>query len=327
VKPGTPAGAGTASGVGSEVTSGLDSGLEDDAVPGRAPAAAYGAAAAGGDDGDDGGDDDGGQDEDLKLALRLADIADGLSMAGFEGNRGWRRKADGSPVTETDQAVEDALTAEIRRRRPGDQVHGEETAGADAPPPGRCWVIDPIDQTRHFVRGNPEFATLIALTGADGEGRLAVVSAPALGLRWWGVAGGGAWKNGAPIGVSEVDDLGDAYLSVAGAHHWPPRRWQSLVGLSRDCAYPAGSPGGFLYPLMVAEGTLDVFVEPWGELWDHLAPAIILRAAGGAATTVAGHAPRGGSLLATNGRLHAAVLRRLTDPSDPSDPIHSPEKE
>ena len=82
-------------------------------------------------------------------------------------------KPDLTPVSEADRAVEEALRGRLERDRPGEAIVGEEQGGE-----GGGWMIDPIDATKNYVRGIPLFATLIAL-----EGRVAVVSAPALGKR------------------------------------------------------------------------------------------------------------------------------------------------
>src|SRR5919108_1298209 len=131
--------------------------------------------------------------DDLALALELADVADAITLARFRAaDLRVETKPDLTPVSEADRAVEEALRERIERDRPGESILGEEEGGEQGD-----WVIDPIDATKNYVRGIPLFATLIAL-----EGRVAVVSAPALGKRWWATAGGGAFADGRPISVS-----------------------------------------------------------------------------------------------------------------------------
>src|SRR4249920_1155217 len=120
---------------------------------------------------------------DLELALALADAADAISLSRFRASDlRVETKPDLTPVTEADTAVEAAIRARLAADRPDDGLLGEEfgtVAGGS-----RRWIVDPIDGTRNYSRGIPVWATLIALE-EDGELRLGVVSAPALGRRWW----------------------------------------------------------------------------------------------------------------------------------------------
>jgi len=169
------------------------------------------------------------------------------------------------------------------------------------------WVIDPIDHTRHFIRRNPEFGTLIALV-EGGDTKIGVVSAPALRHRWWAKRGGGAWKDGASMRTSHLRNISEAYVSVAGHVEWVNLQlWDGITTILNSCSYAAGSPGGFLELMKVAEGLTDVFLEPWGKIWDHLAPALIVREAGGRTATLDGRVPFGGSILATNKYLYDDV--------------------
>jgi len=254
--------------------------------------------------------------DDLSLALKLADIADNLAMERFTTAISWEFKQDGTPVCDVDRDIEQALARMITEARPEDQILGEEeinksSAQSSAEKQTRRWIIDPIDQTRHYLRGNPEFATLIALE-ASNQIHVGVVSAPALGCRWWAALGQGAWKNGQKIAVSKVTSLEEAYLTIAGHREWYTRwEWDALSRLLDRCTYPAGCPGGFLQQMLVAEGAIDIFIEPWGDIWDHAGPSLIVREAGGMSTTLAGTSPTGGSILATNGKLHRDVLEYL----------------
>src|SRR5262249_33917014 len=125
---------------------------------------------------------------DLALALALADAADEITLerAGAADLR-VDRKPDRTPVTDADLAVEDAIRLVLRRERPGDAVLGEERGGGSAGS-DRCWLLDPIDGTKNFLRGVPAWATLIALVSRGGP-VVGVISAPALQRRWWAAAG------------------------------------------------------------------------------------------------------------------------------------------
>ena len=121
--------------------------------------------------------------DDLSFALELADLADVLAMASFRAaDLVVETKPDLTPVSEADRAVERAIREQLASRRPDDAVLGEEY-GEDGTA-RRRWVLDPIDGTKNYVRGVPVWATLIALLDGD-DIVVGVVSAPALGRRWW----------------------------------------------------------------------------------------------------------------------------------------------
>src|SRR6188474_264947 len=152
--------------------------------------------------------------DDLRLAHLLADDADSITMSRF--------KPDLTPVSDADTAAEQAIRRTLSRARPRDAVHGEEMADTGWGP--RRWVLDPIDGTKNFVRGVPVWATLIALLIND-QPAVGVVSAPALGRRWWASLGGGAYAgkslmSATPIHVSDIASIEDASLSYASISAW-----------------------------------------------------------------------------------------------------------
>ena len=250
---------------------------------------------------------------DLDLANDMADIADTLTMRGYAQNVGWLNKADGTPVSEVDYAVEAALRAKLVMARPEDAILAEETApllahGENFERESRLWILDPLDQTRHFLRHNPDFATLIALV-EYGVATVSVVSAPALNRRWSAIRGGGAKRNGDRISVSRTTKLEDAHLAIAGHREWLRNwEWEKIERLLDACAYPSGCAGGYLQQMLVAEGIIDLFAEPWGQSWDHAAPSLVVQEAGGAVSRLDGSRDFGVSLLASNGLLHDRAL-------------------
>lgn len=202
---------------------------------------------------------------DLALALSLADDADRISLARFRAlDLRVETKPDLTPVSEADRAVEAALRERLARERPDDPVLGEEEGGGD---PGG-WILDPIDGTRNYTRGIPVWATLIAY--AD---RLAVVSAPALGRRWWAERGAGAFAGGVPMRVSAIDRLEDATL-VYGLDRPPPRRaWE---------AWHVRGFGDFWSHMLVAEGSAEAAFDAEGlAVWDTAPVKVIVEEAGG----------------------------------------------
>lgn len=267
--------------------------------------------------------------EDLALALELADLADGITMARF-GATDLRveRKPDRTPVTDADTATEDAIRAVLARRRPDDVVLGEERGGELS---GRGWVLDPIDGTKNFSRGVPVWATLIALVTDEGP-RVGVVSAPALGRRWWASLGGGAWATDASgsggstgtdspgsgaagtrrLAVSGVSELADAYLSTTELSSWRMLGLREAYLALVDECWVVRALGDFWQHMLVAEGVIDIGIDAEANPWDLAAVQLIVTEAGGRMSDLSG-ADRfdGGSGVSTNGTLHDAVLSAL----------------
>jgi len=268
---------------------------------------------------------------DLEFAAGLADLADELALARFGAlDLHVETKPDLSPVTETDRAIEKSLRERIAAERPDDSVLGEEEglsgesrSGGEG---GRRWILDPIDGTRNYSRGIPIFATLIALE-LDGEVELGLVSAPALGRRWWAERGKGALRNDAPIRVSGVKKLEDATMSIGFGHRMAvsgiSRLEDAVVsfelseGIERLAplaarAWHARSFGDFWQHMLVAEGSVDVAIDPVAKIWDCAPLKLIVEEAGGKFTDLAGRPViDGGSGISTNGLLHAEALVAL----------------
>jgi histidinol-phosphatase len=247
---------------------------------------------------------------DLAFALELADVADAITTERFQAeDLVVETKPDRTPVTEADRAVERALRKRIAEERPGHGVVGEEF-GADGPGSAR-WILDPIDATKNYLRGVPVWGTLIALE-REGRVELGVASAPALHRRWWAARGEGAFVNGRPIRVSGVAELSDAVLSYASLFSWEEHGLgQQFLALARSC-WRTRAFGDFWGYMLVAEGVVDVAIEPEVALWDLAAPQVIVEEAGGRLTDLGGHpTPAGGSAVTSNGLLHDRVLATL----------------
>jgi histidinol-phosphatase len=250
---------------------------------------------------------------DLALALDLADEAAVITMHFFRGaTLSVKTKVDNTPVTEADLAVEKLLRERLAKSRPDDTIVGEEfgVSGSSA----RRWIIDPIDATKNFMRGIPVFATLIAL-----EGEVGVVSAPALGMRWWASRGEGAFCRDAvasssarPIHVSGIASIEAAQLSYDDLITFEKHGLrEQFLSLDRRCGRSRGF-GDFWSHMLVAEGACDIAIEPEVALWDVAPIQVIVEEAGGRFTDLAGDArPDGGSAVSTNGLLHDVVLEVL----------------
>ena len=269
--------------------------------------------------------------DDLALAHALADLADAITLDRYQSqDLVITTKPDNTPVTDADRAVETAIREALGTHRSGDGLVGEEF-GSDKGSSGRYWVIDPIDGTKNFMRGVPTWATLIALVQVDASGNEEVVvgiaSAPALARRWAAAKGHGATvrfnagtddlfeeSNGASldkkISVSKVSTLSDASISYSDFVGWGDRLepfQKMLAG-----AWRTRGIGDFWSHMLVAEGAVDVAVEPSLAVWDMAALDIIVREAGGTFTNTAGqNGPFGGSGVSTNGLLHNAVIKGL----------------
>jgi histidinol-phosphatase len=244
---------------------------------------------------------------DLQLALELADAADAITLQHFKSTTlAVRTKLDMTPVSEADEAVERMIRERLATARPDDSIVGEEfgTTGSGS----RRWILDPIDGTKNYVRGIPVYATLI---GVEDHGRLVagVVSAPALGRRWWASAGEGAFCNGTPMRVSKFAKLEESHLTYDSLtdfdQHGGAVRFMALL---RRCVRARGF-GDFWAHMLVAEGAVEIALEPAVAPWDMAAVQIIVEEAGGRFSDMRGN-PRfdGGSALSTNGLVHDAVL-------------------
>src|SRR2546429_5949887 len=257
--------------------------------------------------------------DDLALSHVLADTADSVSMARFRAlDLHVDSKPDLTPVSDADTAVERALRGTLARTRPRDGVLGEEygVTEAAAGPGTRQWVIDPIDGTKNFIRGVPIWATLIALMEGD-QVMVGLVTAPALGRRWWAARGHGAYAGrhtaaATPIRVSAVARLADASFCYSSLPHWEESgRLPGMLDIMRR-TWRSRAYGDFYGYMLVAEGAVDVMVEPELSLWDVAALVPIVTEAGGTFTDLAGQpGAGGGSAVASNGKLHADILDRL----------------
>jgi histidinol-phosphatase len=232
---------------------------------------------------------------DLEYALSLADDADALTMQRYRAlDLSVEAKADLTPVTDADRAVEEALRTRIARER-DEAVAGEEFGVEEA---DVRWWLDPIDGTKQYARGLPVWATLIALE-RDGEIAVGVVSAPALGHRWWATRGGGAFLDGSPIGVSGVANLEDAYVSTTSLRGFP--RFAELA----NRVAVARTYTDFWQYVLVAEGRIEAASDTMMNPWDVHAVRLIVEEAGGRWTEDER------LYLASNGVLHETVRAAL----------------
>lgn len=250
--------------------------------------------------------------QDLQFALELAAIADAVSLPRFQAaDLTIEEKPDRTFVTDADKAVEAAIRAHIERERPADGFFGEESGRVDQGT--RQWIIDPIDGTSNYLRGVPNWATLIALA-IDNTPVVGVVSAPAFASRWYAARGGGSWKTvrgeaPTPNRVSGVTDFEHASLSFQSIMQWDDAGYLApLIALSRtvwrDRAY-----GDMWSYMLLAEGLVDIVGEFDVKPYDLAALVPIVEEAGGRFTDIEGSSSAWNmSSLATNGHLHDATV-------------------
>jgi histidinol-phosphatase len=253
--------------------------------------------------------------DDLAVALTLAGEADLIAMERYRSqDLDVQLKPDRTQVTDADKRVEKMVRDHLASARPEDSVFGEEFGVTGQS--NRQWIVDPIDGTSNFVRGVPIWGLLLALV-VDGVPQLGVVSAPALGRRWWGATGHGAWMQqdgGEPrrLAVSGIDDLAEASLSYNSLKGWDEAgHLDGLLSLSRQVGRTRAYGDLWAY-MLVAEGAVDLAGEYDLKPWDIAALVPVVREAGGRVTTLAGTDPLGDdSILVSNGLLHDRVLALL----------------
>ena len=254
--------------------------------------------------------------QDLALAIQLADIADSITRDRYQSlDLVIETKPDLTPVTDADKAVERKIRELLATARPGDLVVGEEFGTPTLTAESYYWVIDPIDGTKNFLRGIPTWATLIGLCNPAGEVVVGVVSAPALYRRWFASTRKGAFvseNGGVPksIKVSQVRELKDASLSYSDLEGWGTRKIAMLA--LQEKIWRSRGLGDFWSHMLVAEGAVDIAVEPILALWDMAALDIIVREAGGTFTNLEGKpGSHGGNGVSSNGLLHNDFLNAL----------------
>jgi histidinol-phosphatase len=252
---------------------------------------------------------------DLDLALKLADRADEISLKRFRAlDLLVETKPDRSPVTDADRAVEAELRSVVAEYRPDDTFIGEEfeNTGTSA----RNWIVDPIDGTANYLRGVPIWASLIALR-VDGVITTSVVSAPALGRRWWAQRGNGAFTMDIQGGVralqvSKISELEDASISYNNMQLWDQAgKLNQLIELSRK-VWRTRAYGDFYSYMLLAEGSIDLVAEHDLKIYDIAALVPIVEEAGGQISDLTGPlTEQSSSVMASNGLLHQEFQQAL----------------
>lgn len=246
----------------------------------------------------------------LAFAIESAQLAGTLTLGYFEAATPHEAKADGSPVTAADRGAEKLLRARIEQYFPDHGILGEEFGEKPARSPAR-WILDPIDGTFSFIHGVPLYAVLVAMEWA-GEAVLGVIHLPALRETVWAARGLGCWWNGRRARVSQTGELSQATLLTGGGKTFDSTgRTAEFERLRRACHNHRSWCDAYAYAL-VATGRAEVVLDPKMEVWDTAALVPVIQEAGGRLTDWRDRVTHtGGDVVATNGRLHPAVMSLL----------------
>ncbi len=246
----------------------------------------------------------------LELAIECCDAADAIALGHFRRDLEIKTKPDRSFVTQADTAIEALIRERIHARYADHGLVGEEY-GTESSGASVRWYIDPIDGTHNFLRGIPLFGTLLAVE-RDGELQLGVMSAPAIGERWSGWRGGGAWSRDRRIRVSEIAAIGDAQLLYGSRAENVASGLVPGFDATIEAAWRDRGFGDFWGHALVAEGAAEAMIEVDLKAWDIAAPMIIVEEAGGRMTDIEGErALEARSTVTSNGILHDELLARL----------------
>lgn len=263
----------------------------------------------------------------LVFALDICEQAAAIAMRHYKDGVSATAKYDGTPVTIADTECERLIRTAIESKYPGDSILGEEEGATEGQQSSegsakhstgaavkRRWLVDPIDGTYGFARGNPVWSTLLALEEND-EIVLGVVNAPALKETFWAEKGKGAWKNGARLKVSNYDQLDQAQFDFGGLNRIIRKGfWPGFSKLVEQTARQR-SPGDYVGFAHVLEGKSEAQLEVDLKPWDLAPFRILIKEAGGAYSDLAGgDSIYTGSCLITNGILHEQFLKTLTSP-------------
>lgn len=251
--------------------------------------------------------------DDLDFALRMADVADDITQTAFAAKTFTTHvKDDGTPVTDADVAVEEALVRLLDHHRPDDAVLSEELGAHGRS--RRTWIIDGIDGTAAFAQGGSGWGTLIALQVED-EVTVGVATSPGLGRRWWAARGAGAWAaplsrtpsaaEPQPLSVSRTDTVKPRWSDHPASERLDG--WRRRLA-SMNVATAAGSGQD---PLNVSEGSLDGVIVLYGGPWDHAPFVVLVEEAGGRFSDLWGGRRLGTrTAIYSNGDLHDDLRSR-----------------
>ncbi len=248
----------------------------------------------------------------VAFAEELADASRAILAAALSAPPQVETKADKSPVTALDKAVEKRLRELIGQRYPHHGIQGEEFGSQDRGAE-HVWVLDPIDGTGPYIAGIPVFGTLIGLA-RGGQPLVGVADHPVTRERWVGATGLPSTLNGRPVKSRHGAPLEAAMLSSSSPDFYAPDQWARYASLRQQVAWAVY--GGSCYAYMqLASGRIDLSVDCSMDVYDILPLEPIIRGAGGKVTDWAGKGIdldwKGSVLAAGDPALHAQALAVL----------------
>lgn len=215
----------------------------------------------------------------MEIMRRISAQAGALILRYAEQGVTAEEKSDESPVTIADKESEKLIVNALSSAFPEDGLLGEE--GANKPSKnGRKWIIDPLDGTRDFVRGNGLWAVLLALE-VDGEVKAGIAHFPALRKTYTAIKGGGAFCNDLPIRVSATTDLSKAVLCANSLQKVNQFSWAKNLVEWMGQFWAVRSQGGGPDCMMLISGQSDAWLEPTSQPWDLAPLKLLIEEAGG----------------------------------------------
>lgn len=255
----------------------------------------------------------------LDVARQAAAAAAGILKERFEQYKDLSvsYKEGGEAVTEADTTAERCIRETIKKTLPEHDILGEEQGLHDQPSTWR-WIIDPLDGTANFIKGDDNFAISIALANKK-EITVAVICAPLHGVTYEAVRGQGAHKNGKPIHVNATDSLPAAKVLWCTGHiqdHTHAAKIRKKIEAAAKSCKGIGSAA--LECVSVAEGTHAAYASTGIKPWDVAAGSLIIEEAGGRTSLFNGkpYQLTDGEFLASNGKIHGQMVQLLADSND-----------
>ncbi len=253
----------------------------------------------------------------VALAHTLADSARGILGQYYRRPLSREDKADLSPVTVADRAVEEMVRKTVSRTFPAHGVLGEEFPPLQ-PDAEYLWVVDPIDGTKAFICGIPVFTTLIALT-RNGSPILGLIDQPVTRERWLGADGAPSTLNGAPVVTRKCSALSDAALCATQLEMFATHELPAFKAVATQTRFVRYGTDGYGYAAL-ATGQVDIVMEADLGAHDFMALAPVIEGAGGVISDWSGNplkltTGRSQVLAAGDRQMHAEALDRIHEAS------------
>ncbi|OGH19350.1 MAG: hypothetical protein A2868_01675 [Candidatus Levybacteria bacterium RIFCSPHIGHO2_01_FULL_40_15b] len=242
--------------------------------------------------------------DELKIAIEAAKKGAKNALRYFKQDIDIEIKGDKTVVSHADKETEEVIKSYVSSKYSHAKFVGEESGGDVHE--DEFWTIDPIDGSRNYLRGIPNWCVMVSLC-RDGDVFLSVIYYPNVDMVYWGQRGKGAHENDKKLRVSKVSRLEDAYIGFGSIRHFKDKK------VVLDMVDKSGSSRGWeptFGACLVVAGRADVYFEVFGKIWDIAPFKVMLEEAGGKITRLDG-TPwtfEGQGALMTNGLLHEEAL-------------------